>query len=397
MNANIQTISLSINSGISRAFYDEPKGIPVLRSNNVQNGEVRIEGLKYWHESDPQGAKYTDVIPKVGDILVNFVNGSQTELGKAGVYRGIPTRCLVSTNFFIVRLKKELVHVDYMKYIFQSNIYKKWLYQSAGFTGQGSFNKSDFGKFTFNLPSLNEQAFINELLSTWDTAIETMEKLIVAKEKAFSNLLDSFTFRNRRTDWSEVHLGEAFSERNETCRDDLPLLSISRDDGITAREETNRKDTSNEDKSKYLRVCPGDIGYNTMRMWQGVSALSQLEGIVSPAYTVCIPNKDVIDGSFASYLFKHPQVIHQFYRHSQGLTSDTWNLKFKHFSEIKLWIPPLMQQRKIAENLALAQKEMSLLKAQLAAIQLQKRALMQKLLTGEWRIRAEIVKQYEGE
>ncbi len=124
-----------------------------------------------------------------------------------------------------------------------------------------------------------------------------------------------------------------------------------------------------------------------MRMWQGVSALSELEGIVSPAYTICTPNSEYIDGLFASYLFKHPWVIHQFYKHSQGLTSDTWNLKFHHFAEIKLWIPPLNKQKVIAEELQLSGVEIKILKKQCEAIKKQKRGLMQKLLTGEWRVK----------
>jgi type I restriction enzyme S subunit len=97
-------------------------------------------------------------------------------------------------------------------------------------------------------------------------------------------------------EWKELHLGEMFTERNETKFFDLPLLSIGQN-GVYPQDESVKKDTSNEDKSKYKRICPGDIGYNTMRMWQGRSALSELEGIVSPAYTVVIPKKNT-DSTF---------------------------------------------------------------------------------------------------
>jgi type I restriction enzyme S subunit len=97
--------------------------------------------------------------------------------------------------------------------------------------------------------------------------------------------------------WPEHQLGELFSERIETNCDHLRLLAVTRERGIIPASEIDRKDTSSVNKSQYKRIVPGDIGYNTMRMWQGVSAISGLEGIVSPAYTICKPTP-AIDPSF---------------------------------------------------------------------------------------------------
>jgi len=129
-------------------------------------------------------------------------------------------------------------------------------------------------------------------------------------------------------------------------------------------------------------------------MWQGVSALSSLEGIVSPAYTICIPGEKLYP-QFAAYLFKMPFMIHRFYRYSQGLTSDTWNLKFRHFSEVKMPLPSLEEQQQISETLSSAQHEIDLLKQLADKYKTQKRGLMQKMLTGEWRVKQEKVKTYE--
>lgn len=88
-----------------------------------------------------------------------------------------------------------------------------------------------------------------------------------------------------------------------------------------------------------------------------------------------------------AYLFKLPRTINLFYRHSQGLTSDTWNLKYKHFKQIKVTIPETEEQKAIARILKVCDEEVGLLKIDLAAIQKQKRGLIQKLLTGEWRVK----------
>lgn len=106
------------------------------------------------------------------------------------------------------------------------------------------------------------------------------------KEKAN---VPELRFPEFQGDWKTDPLGNLFIERNEKGFSDLPLLSLTEKDGIIPQKETNRKDNSSADKSKYLRICRGDIAYNTMRMWEGRSAYVDIEGVVSPAYTICQP------------------------------------------------------------------------------------------------------------
>ena len=115
------------------------------------------------------------------------------------------------------------------------------------------------------------------------------------------------------------------------------LLSVTINEGLKKFSELGRRDSSNEDKSKYKKVCVGDIAYNSMRMWQGASGYSPYEGIVSPAYTVLIPNPGV-DSRCVSYLFKCTDLIHTFQVNSQGITSDSWNLKFPALSKIEIYL-----------------------------------------------------------
>ena len=215
--------------------------------------------------------------------------------------------------------------------------------------------------FPVLLPPVAEQTKIAQILSTWDQAIATTEKLIENSKAQKKALMQQLLTGKKRLpgfadEWQEYRLGQLFSERKEAGRLDLWLLSITQDRGVIYRDDVGRKDTSSEDKSRYKRLCPNDIGYNTMRMWQGVSALSDKEGIVSPAYTIVIPGEKA-DPLYMSYLFKLPKTIHDFYRYSQGLVSDTWNLKYPNFSEIKVSIPEYGEQKKIASVLKMADQQ----------------------------------------
>lgn len=279
------------------------------------------------------------------------------------------------------------------KYVYYFLIHFDLLrFKSGG--GVPTLNRNDVHREAAMFPPLPEQRKIAAILSTWDDSLATLTGLLAAKRQQKRGLAEVLLTGKKRLpgfagEWEEKKLGEVFSERREIGRNDLPLLSITRNRGVILREEVDRKDTSNEDKSKYLRIAPGDIGYNTMRMWQGVSALSSFEGIVSPAYTICIPSQH-ISAEFAAHLFKTEDMIRVFERHSQGLTSDTWNLKFTHFSKIKIKLPPLLpEQKAIASILSTLDAEIASLEALWAKVQEQKRGLMDELLTGRVRVKVD--------
>ncbi|MBO0612884.1 restriction endonuclease subunit S [Thiothrix fructosivorans] len=257
--------------------------------------------------------------------------------------------------------------------------------------GTGRLDTESIKSFPVDIPTLPEQKKIAQILSTWDKAITTTEQLLANSQQQKKALMQQLLTGKKRLkgfggEWKEKKFGEIFKERVELGREGLPLLSITAEDGVVYQDETGRKDTSNEDKSKYRRICVNDIGYNTMRMWQGRSSRSDKEGIVSPAYTIVIPNKDIYP-KFAAYLFKHPSLIHVFYRHSQGLVSDTWNLKFDYFRKISWAFPEFEEQQKITAVLSAADREIDVLQQKLEGLKQEKKALMQQLLTGKRRVK----------
>jgi type I restriction enzyme, S subunit len=291
----------------------------------------------------------------------------------------------------IILSTKKNVNPECLSYALETDYVKR----QKRVLGQGNsvvhIYPNDLSKVKILLPPLLEQKAIAQVLSTVDSAIQTTEKLIAKKELRKKWLMQQLLTGKKRLkgfsgEWKEMHLGDMFTERNETKFFDLPLLSIGQN-GVYPQDESVKKDTSNEDKSKYKRICPGDIGYNTMRMWQGRSALSELEGIVSPAYTVVMPKKNA-DSVFFSYLFKMPKMTNLFWRNSQGLVDDTLNCKFKDFSIVKVMLPETKEeQTAIAQLLQAADKEISLLKSKAEKLRKKKKSLMQQLLTGKIRVK----------
>lgn len=358
---------------------------PIVGMGQLQDGKVILKNLERVPLSDNERQKLS---LKRGDLLFNRTN-SEALVGKIGIVLE-DAEAVFASYLVRFRVKEDSASPDYINFIFNLPKIQKALsrFITKG-VSQCNVNPTKLCKeLDIPLPPLEEQRKLVSLIKFWNETTDQLQSLLERKrecKRALMQRLLDVRF-NDNEHWKEYHLGDLFKERVDTRHLDLPLLSITREKGVIPRGDVERKDTSNEDKSKYLRICVGDIGYNTMRMWQGVSALSSLEGIVSPAYTILIPS-DQIDGQFAGYLFKYTPIVHLFQRYSQGLTSDTWNLKYPHFAEIKVHIPPLPEQRKIAAVLAAADREIDQLTQKLDAYKQQKKGLMQQLLTGKKRVK----------
>ena len=118
-------------------------------------------------------------------------------------------------------------------------------------------------------------------------------------------------------------------------------------------------------------------------MWQGASGVSPYEGIVSPAYTILIPKN--VHSPFFGYYFKTHKMIYQFKKYSQGLTSDTWNLKYPLISEIKLKIPSLEEQKEITKLLETLDIKIEKLEMKYHSYLDFKKYLMQQIFTQKLR------------
>ena len=183
--------------------------------------------------------------------------------------------------------------------------------------------------------------------------------------------------------WIETTLGEIYTERNEPGNDTLPLLMVSIHSGVSdgevAEEDLPKKVKRIEDKSQYKHAMPGDLVFNMMRAWQGAIGSVRTEGMVSPAYIVAKPN-EMIDPIFMDYYMKTPRMVNMIHRQSYGVTDFRLRLYWDSFSPIPCALPPIEEQKQIAEILSAQDALIRLQKTKLAEFQQMKKTYLAQLL-----------------
>lgn len=294
---------------------------------------------------------------------------------------------------FVPKTPKE-IDSDFLTVFFDTNRWHKEIGKRAaeGARNHGLLNISAEDFFDIDLvipPKEIEQIQIGVFFKKIDNLITLHQrkytKLVNIKKSMLEKMfpkngedVPEIRFAGFTDPWEQRKLGECFTERVESMPNG-ELISVTINDGIKKFAELGRHNNSNDDKSKYKKVCKGDIAYNSMRMWQGASGYSPYEGIVSPAYTVLSPNPG-INSKCLAYQLKLPEMIHIFQINSQGITSDTWNLKFPALSEIKIFIAANeMEQKRIAEYFTQLDNLITLHQRKLEKLQHIKKACLEKM------------------
>jgi type I restriction enzyme S subunit len=151
--------------------------------------------------------------------------------------------------------------------------------------------------------------------------------------------------------WQLVPNIAIFQERIERGHINEELLSVTIGRGVIRQTDVDiKKDSSNEDKSKYKLIKVGDIAYNKMRMWQGALGYSDYQGISSPAYVILKPKME-INPRYFHYMFRTSFYTNYSKRFSYGIVDDQLSLRYTDFKRMYSIVPPLSVQNSIVAYL----------------------------------------------
>jgi type I restriction enzyme S subunit len=392
-----------IQTGLAKSqkTVRDPVDIPYLRVANVQDGYLDLTHIKTIPVDREKAARYA---LQSGDVLMTE-GGDFDKLGRGTVWQGQLPQCLHQNHVFAVRPDSAILLSDFLSLQTGSAYGKKYFLScSKQSTNLASINSTQLKAFPLLLPPLQEQKAIAEVLSVWDQAIEKTERLIRAKEQRLEAYGQDIFKRNKigkSNGWKLIKVADVLHEHGDKSTGVEEVYSVSVHKGLINQVEHLGRSFSAANTDHYNRVHHGDIVYTkspTGDFPLGIvkQSYSHKDVIVSPLYGVFTPQNYFL-GVVIDFYFSSPtQTKNYLAPIIQKGAKNTIAITNKTFLSAKLHLPvePSIQ-RTIAEYVETARKEIDLLKKLAEKQTLQKRGLMHKLLTGEWRVKMDVVKTSE--
>jgi len=351
--------------------------IPWVKTTQIQNGIIQQSDVDEWITEEGLKNSSAKMITE-GTILMAMYGQGKTrgQVAILGLSAAINQACAA------IQLKD----VADRDFVFQQLLFH---YKSIrGLSNSGSQENLSAGlirEISFPLPEIHLQRAIAATLSTWDHAIEKTERLIEAKEKRVSWLIKSLISIQCRH-WEHLQTEKIFKSISEKRNGNEELLSVTQDRGVIPRTMLEGRVMSPEGSTETYKLIKERDFAISLRSFQGGIEYSRYQGLISPAYTVLRPKLKIHD-DFYRHFFKSYLFIEKYLNIAVIGIRDGKQISIPDFMTVKIPYPPLDQQKQIASVLNTARQEIELLKKQAEAYRKQKRGLMQKLLTGEWRVK----------
>ncbi len=353
------------NNTLSRAELSKEKGI----AKNIHYGDILVKYGEVLDVSKEELSmiadekvlnKYSASFLQNGDVIMADTVEDST-VGKCSEIAGLTDDVVISGLHTIPYRPKIKFASGYLGYYLNSNAYHQQLIPLMQGIKVTSVSKSAMQNTDIIYPKSEEEqgrigAYLKGITRLITLHQHKCDEIIELKKHMLQKMFPQkgkktpeIRFAGFTGDWEQRKLGAIFKERTERATGDEELLSVTIGNGVIRQADSVKRNIASEDKSNYKIVRKGDVPYNSMRMWQGAVGNSEYDGIVSPAYTVLVPTAQA-NGKFFMELFKKESTLKIFQRWSQGLTSDTWNLKYPVLSSIEFYVPSIEEQTKIAEN-----------------------------------------------
>ncbi|MBL8466319.1 restriction endonuclease subunit S [Methyloversatilis discipulorum] len=360
--------------------------VPWVKTTLVQNCEIGPEDIDEKITEAGLKSSSAKLIP-AGSILMAMVGQGKTR-GQVAV---LATDAAINQNCAAIILSDEANS----RYVYQQLLFRYEEIRSASnSSGQQNLNAGLIRELRMPLPSLPEQKRIAEILVGWDTAIQKTEQLIAAKELRYFGLVGRLiTGHSKSEAWRHVSIRD-IADRVQRQGDggDYPLLTISSASGFIRQEERYSRYMAGESAKTYTLLRAGEFAYNkgnSKRYEFGcVFQLNGYEAALVPSVYVSFKLHDAVCASYMRHLFAVDYLKPQLRAlvktgvRNNGLL----NIRPDEFMGTTVPLPAFEHQLRIANYLDAASAEIDLLKRQLSALRTQKRSLMQKLLTGRWRL-----------
>ncbi|MBU0539893.1 MAG: restriction endonuclease subunit S [Gammaproteobacteria bacterium] len=388
-----------VRSGVAKGKtgLKDPIVVPYLRVANVQDGHVNLEEVK---EIQIERDKLERYSLKAGDVLMNE-GGDFDKLGRGDVWRGQIDPCVHQNHVFAVRTQAENLNPFFLAALAASSYGKTYFLSCAKrSTNLASINSTQIKEFPVLVPPLPEQKKIALILSLWDKAIATTEELLANSLQQKKILMQQLLSGKKRLldsrgvrfsgEWRLIPISNFVRESRVlgTSGDIAKKITVKLyGNGVFAKNEKR----AGSESTKYFKRSAGQFIYSKLDFLNGAFGVipSDLDGYES---TLDLPAFDFLDGVCVSW-FVFFVSREEFYTANLGLANGgrkARRVNPRDFLKIRIPTPGLEEQQKIAAVLSAADQEIAVAQRSLDILKVEKKALMQQLLTGKRRVNVEV-------
>ena len=306
-------------------------------------------------------------------------NPARINVGSIARYNG-DKDCMISSLYVCFKAKKELVDSQLLLHILKS---PKMVY-NYGVNGEGGVRiylfYPNFARIRVKLPSLDEQRTIASFLDLIEERIQVQNKvikdLIHVKKSITKSLLNTRDIPGRVVTLGEIT--EVITRRNKQ-RIVLPMYSVTNDIGfIPQSEQFEDREMVGEDIAAYKIIYNGEIAYNPARINVGSIAQYTEDSpcMISSLY-VCIKARPGVLSNWLIQILRSEQLINYYNLYAE--CGVRLYLFYPNFSKIKVFLPSIVQQKKVAYALEAIEAKIKLEASLLDSYQQAKQAILSKM------------------
>ncbi|WP_439147504.1 restriction endonuclease subunit S [Vibrio sp.] len=318
-------------------------------------------------------------------------------------------------NFFLMDFQRDLIDRHFLVNYLRTNRVQHLILTKAGASTIPDLNHKDFYSIEFPLAPLPEQRKIAKILSTWDKAISTTEKLIETSKQQKKALMQQLLTGKKRLvnpdtgkafegEWEEVKLSSIAKQGKGNFTDgdwiESPYITDAGcrliqtgNIGVGCFKNKNKKfisETSfkelkcNEVKVSDLLICrlAEPAGRACI-----VPDIGEAKMLTSVDVTIMRVDGAKSSPKYLSYYFSLDHTLYTVSTLCGGSTRS--RVSRTNLGKMKLLLPSIGEQQQIGSVLTIASKEIGTLEAKLAHFKQEKKALMQQLLTGKRRVKVD--------
>jgi type I restriction enzyme S subunit len=368
------------------------EGVPYISANSILSGNVDFSKAKYL--SLDRANRIRKGIAKSGDVL--FAHNAT--VGPVAVLITDEPRVILSTTLTYFRCDEKSLHNYYLKAFFETDLFVR---QYSRIMAQSTRNQVPITtqrRFYIVLPPFSEQFKIAKILFAWDEAIAKTERLIVAlhqrKKSIMQRLLTGqLRFPKFDHEWEEMELGQFLKptiRKVEKPKDGYLRLGLRSHGKGTFTSTMDTDDSEAVAMSHLFEVREGDLIVSITFAWEGAIAIVGKDG-----------DGALVSHRFPTYIFDTKKVLPEFFRYvmltkrffydlrliSPGGAGRNRVMSKTDFLKLKVKVPSIEEQKKIGGTLVAIDEYIKALTKKLELFQQQKKGLMQKLLTGQIRVK----------